>query len=262
MNISDPFTPAPAPSWRRRLVGTGTLEPTDSTVRLVTTDATRHLYSDAQLDDFHGPPRPWLPWNPPLRMTIRARFSHPQGVLRGTAGFGFWNYPWLRLHAPRTILPCAIWFFYGSQPCDMKLDRDAPGYGWKAATVDTRRWSALRLLPFAPLAVPLMNIPALYRVLWPPIQRAVRVQEQPLQSDMTCWHIYTIDWGTQHAHFSIDGQTVLEYAPAPAGPLCFVLWIDNQYAIVKPWGKFGWGLLDIPGRQWLEVDWLAIEKQG
>jgi hypothetical protein len=23
---------------------------------------------------------------------------------------------------------------------------------------------------------------------------------------------------------------------------------------VTPWGRVGWGLLDVPGRQWMEVD--------
>jgi hypothetical protein len=77
---------------------------------------------------------------------------------------------------------------------------------------------------------------------------------------MTDWHVYTIDWGTVYAHFAVDGQPVLQDAPAPGGPLCFVMWVDNQYAVVKPWGRFGWGLLTIPGSQWIEVDWLAIER--
>jgi hypothetical protein len=38
------------------------------------------------------------------------------------------------------------------------------------------------------------------------------------------------------------------------------MWLDNQYMIVKPWGRFGWGLLDTPGRQWLEVDRLLIQS--
>jgi hypothetical protein len=37
------------------------------------------------------------------------------------------------------------------------------------------------------------------------------------------------------------------------------MWLDNQYAVVKPWGRFGYGLLEAPGRQWMEVDTLAIE---
>jgi hypothetical protein len=37
------------------------------------------------------------------------------------------------------------------------------------------------------------------------------------------------------------------------------MWLDNQYMVVTPWGRLGWGLLDVPSRQWMEVDWLAIE---
>jgi hypothetical protein len=135
-----------------------------------------------------------------------------------------------------------------------------PGYGWKVATLDTQRPDALRLAPFGPLAALAMNVPALYRLLWPRIQRAVGVKEAALHSDMTGWHIYTIDWGTTHTTFRVDGNIVLADAPSPGGPLCFVAWVDNQYAIIKPWGRFGWGLRNIPGREWLELDWLAIEE--
>jgi hypothetical protein len=37
------------------------------------------------------------------------------------------------------------------------------------------------------------------------------------------------------------------------------MWLDNQYLVVTPWGRLRWGLLDTPGRQWLEVSELAIE---
>ena len=40
-------------------------------------------------------------------------------------------------------LPRAIWFFYGSLPSNMSLALDVPGYGWKAATIDALRPSAL-----------------------------------------------------------------------------------------------------------------------
>jgi hypothetical protein len=33
----------------------------------------------------------------------------------------------------------------------------------------------------------------------------------------------------------------------------FVAWIDNQYAIVTPTGRPGFGLLDVPAPQWLEI---------
>jgi hypothetical protein len=259
-NIYHNFANRLAEPWRLHLVRSGTLHYTGTTLQLAVEAASRWGYTDAQVDDyqFSGPPR--LLWQPPLRLTLRARFSHPAGEFIGTAGFGFWNYPVLvsRHHLP--TLPRALWFFFGSPPCNMQLDMHTPGYGWKVATLDTQRPDALRLAPFGPLAALAMNMPALYRLLWPRIQRAVGVKEAALHSAMTDWHIYTIEWGTTHTSFRVDGSLVLADAPSPGGPLCFVAWVDNQYAIIKPWGRFGWGLLDIPGRQWLELDWLAIEE--
>jgi hypothetical protein len=259
-NVYDTFA-APDPArWVYHLPGSARADYSGSTLRLLMTDATRRRYTDAQIDDHHGQPRRAFVWQPPLRMSVRARFSHSADQLRGTAGFGFWNYPTLLNDHTRPTLPRAIWFFFAAPPTNLKLDLHTPGAGWKAATVDTLRPAALRLLPLAPFATVLMNLPALYRALWPPIQRAVGVGEAALDLDMTDWHIYTIDWGTRSARFAVDGQVVLADAPAPRGPLCFVMWLDNQYAIVTPWGRFGWGLLSIPGQQWLEADWLAIER--
>jgi hypothetical protein len=133
-------------------------------------------------------------------------------------------------------LPRALWFFYDSPPSNMKLDLHTPGYGWKAATIDALCPAALLLAPLAPLAVPLMNLRPLYRALWPLIQRALHVREAAVMVD-----------------------SVLEDAPSPRGPLGFVMWLDNQYMVVTPWGRLGWGLLDMPGRQWMEVERLTIE---
>ena len=76
---------------------------------------------------------------------------------------------------------------------------------------------------------------------------------------MTAWHTYVVEWGERRARFSVDGEPVLEDAPSPHGPLGFVMWLDNQYMVATPQGRFGWGLLDVPGRQWMEVDSLTIE---
>lgn len=262
MNNSYTNFPTSQPlTWRQYLTGNAALEYTAASIRLVTADTTRQHYTDAQLDDAYALLRHQFRWQPPLRLTIRARFSHPADQLGGTAGFGFWNYPLILSRRQWPALPRAIWFFFASPPSDMQLDLHTPGHGWKVATIDTLRPQALLLTPLAPLATLLMQVPPLYRLLWPPIQRAVAVRETCLDVDMTAWHVYTLDWGTNCSHFAVDGQTVLAAAPSPQGPLSFVLWKDNQYAIVKPWGRFGWGLLAIPGRQWLEVDWLAIENQ-
>jgi hypothetical protein len=37
-----------------------------------------------------------------------------------------------------------------------------------------------------------------------------------------------------------------------------VMWMDSQYLVATPWGKLRWGLLDVPGEQWLEVSHLDI----
>ncbi|MDY7079331.1 MAG: hypothetical protein SXV54_20650 [Chloroflexota bacterium] len=253
------FTVALDPRWQQHVVGVGALEPTRSTFRFVTADATSRKYSDAQIDDYQGLPRRRFPWRPPLRLIVRARFSHPAGDLRGTAGFGFWNDPFMMTGARVPTLPRALWFFYGSPPSNMKLDMDVSGHGWKAATIDTLRPIVLLLAPVAPLAALLMNVRSLYRALWPPIQRALNVREAAVEAEMTRWHIYTIEWGTEQASFSVDGEPVMEAAPSPWGPLGFVMWVDNQYMVVAPWGRFRWGLLDAPGRQWMEVDSLTIE---
>ena len=264
MDVYEDFSRPPDRRWQRHIVGNSALEPTGSTLRLINTDATARGYTNAQIDDYQGVARRDFKWRPPLRMTARARFSHPAGNgsagLNGTAGFGFWNDPFLMTGRRMPTLPRAIWFFYASQPSNMKLDLHTPGYGWKAATIDTLRPHSLLAVPFAPAAILLMNLRPFYRAVWPTIQRAVSVKEAPIDVQATEWHTYAIEWRREQAKFTVDGKTLLENAPSPWGPLGFVMWLDNQYMVVTPWGRVGWGLLDIPGCQWMEVDRLAIER--
>lgn len=263
--IYDDFTAGPAPYWCRLVTGRGALEATGPTLRLLTTDADACTYSNAQIDDYQGRPRRRFPWRPPLCLTVHARFSHPvtggAAGLRGTAGFGFWNDPFFMTGRRTPALPRAAWFFAASPPSDIKLDLQVPGRGWKAAVIDALRPVALLLALCAPPAVLSMNLRPLYRCLWPPIQRALKIREAEIAVEMTAWHTYILDWGVEQARFYVDGRPVLE-APAPQGPLGFVMWLDNQYLIATPWGRLGWGLLAAPGRQWLEVDRLAIEPRG
>ena len=258
--ICEDFSGELLPRWNRHVRGKGSLGRSDAAIRFTNTDTTSDDYTNAQIDDYQDLPRRRFPWRPPLRLTVRARFSHPEGELRGTAGFGFWNDPFLMTQRRIPTLPRAVWFFYASPPSDMKLDLDAPGQGWKAATVDALRPTALLLAPIALPGALLMNWRPLYRTLWPPIQRALNVEEVGLDVAMTEWHTYVLEWGEERSAFSIDGEAVLQHAPSPWGPLGFVMWLDNQYMMVKPWLRFGWGLLDAPGCQWLEVDRLVIES--
>lgn len=246
----------PRPPWRHHLVCRGRLALGEGGVlRLLTEGAEAGAYSDAQIDDYEGRSGERLVHRPPLVLRVRARFSHEAAGLRGTAGFGFWNYP---VAAPLGM-PRAIWFFFGSPPGDMPLALGVPGSGWKAATVDTGRARALALLPLAPVVVPLMWSRALQRAFWPPVQRAVGVAEALVRAPMTEWHDYSIEWGERSSRFLVDGRVVLADAPSPRGPLCFVAWIDNQYFVATPRGRLRWGTIAAPGRQWLELARLTIE---
>lgn len=228
--------------------------------RFVMRDANRRRYTDAQIDDYQGLPRRQFPWRPPVTLRVRARFSHPADQLKGTAGFGFWNDPFAMTGRRIPALPRAVWFFFASPPSDMALALNVPGFGWKAATLDAIRLPALVLAPAAPLAIALINLRPLYRWLWPPIQRALAIGEASLEgfADMTTWHDYRLEWRSNSAHFYVDDRLALETPFAPRGPLGFVMWLDNQYAIANPQGRFGWGVLDAPGEQWMAVEDFSI----
>jgi hypothetical protein len=244
--------------WNAWVVGSAALEPDGALLRLVNLDTTRKHATVAQIDDYEGLPRRRHAWRPPLTMRVRARFSHPAGELSGTAGFGFWNDPFLMTGLRAPALPRALWFFYASLPSDMKLDLDTPGHGWKAATLDAARPSALLWAPLAPVLVPLMNVRALYRALWPRIQRALHICETTVEVQMTEWHTYLLDWRDDGARFEVDGETIAACAASPRGPLGFVMWLDNQSLVVTPWGRIRYRWLEAPGRQWMEVSDLSI----
>ncbi|MCL4303257.1 MAG: family 16 glycosylhydrolase [Anaerolineae bacterium] len=259
LNSFPPNAPLPPP-LKTFIRGNGSLELTGDSLRLVNTDTVAGQYTDAQIDDYQVLARRDFLWRSPLQMTVRARFSHPAGELKGTAGFGFWNDPFMMTGWRWPALPRVIWFFYSSPPSNLKLDLNTPGPGWKAGTLDALRWPFFALLPTAPLAVPLMNIGPLYRTFWPIGQKAINVSEALVPAAMTEWHTYAIDWQPKTAHFSVDGQTILGCQTPPKGPLGFVLWIDNQYMVATPRGSFKYGLLTTPGQQWLEVSQLTIEN--
>jgi hypothetical protein len=246
------------PAWCSVLEqGGGRVEYGNDAVRLIRPATTERLYSNAQIGDPIG----WFPWRPPLTLSLRARFSHPIDEIRGTAGFGFWNAALSpgsrRIHAPR-----AAWYFAAGPPHDVPLALDVPGRGFKAATLDAHRWTFYALLPSTPLAVFLLRVPALYRALWPIAQRAIGVAETALTGlDATAFHEYTVCWGGNVVSFAIDGVQVLATRLALGGPLSFVAWIDNSFAIATPQGRFGFGLVAAPEPQWLEIADLVISGQ-
>ena len=67
--------------------GAGKIDFSEETLRVVAETTTDKLTVDVQLND-HGRERDFI-WEPPLKLTIQARFSHSIDRFQGTAGFGF-----------------------------------------------------------------------------------------------------------------------------------------------------------------------------
>jgi hypothetical protein len=251
--IVESFSAGLQPHWRVTQIGPAQVDPQPGRLRL-TNLPVQNAYTDAQISDY-----PPYRWRPPLRLTVTAQAIPDAGQWRGTAGFGFWNQPFM----PGQVnfrLPRALWFFFSSPPSDMRLAQDVPGPGWKAATLDAGRWQFLALLPTAPLGLLLMRVPALHNRLWPVGQRALGVSEKLLDRALLAErHTYTLDWQTDHAVFAVDGAVVHRTPTAPGGPLGFVAWIDNQYAVVTPQGHLRFGLLDLDTPQTLQIEYVSIE---
>jgi hypothetical protein len=239
--------------------------------------ATANRYSNAQIDDYSGRSARHYPWRPPLRLAVRARASHPAASatpageqsrtagdwLRGTAGFGFWNAP-LTLARGGMRLPDAVWFFAASPPSQMALTPGDVGYGWKAQVVHSHRWGALAAAPPLALTALWARVSGDERAAAQWMRRLTGAQEyqlDPDQANLRAWHDYTLEWRADQARFAVDGREVFVAPDPPAGPLGFVAWVDNQYAIVTPRGELRFGALDCPP-QWLELASVSITPLG
>lgn len=267
LSLSEDFHRPLNARWVQTILGTGTLTyPTEETLRMSLAETPQGHYSDAQIDDYGQLLRARFPWRPPLRMTIEARSSLPAArpdstpqdeILRGTAGFGFWNYPF----SPRgdiLTLPEAVWFFYASPPSNMALVPGIPGWGWKAQIVHTLRPGALlSTMPMA-LSTSLALLTGATRPAARWMQRLSGAHEVLLRVDMTTWHTYTLEWRAHEALFTVDGEPVLRAPHPPTRPLGFVTWLDNQFAIATPRGQLRFGSVRT-GSQWLEIARLRIE---
>ncbi len=257
-HIYDGFEASLGSYWTQVCTGGGSLHVVDSTVRMSFPSACQGRYTDAQIDDYTMLRRSAYPWKPPLRMTIRARSSSPTNVLRGTAGFGFWNNPF-SLQGDILALPESIWFFYASPPSNMALVPGISGWGWKAQVVHTVSLRSLAsVLPMTvATAFGRLTGNTLLASHW--MQRMAGAHEALLSVDMTKWHTYILEWRSDQAFFWVDEKLVLQTSQPPTRPLGFVAWLDNQYAIATPDGIKRFGTVN-SGPQWLEMDFVKIEQ--
>jgi hypothetical protein len=213
-------------------------------------------YADAQVDDYGQSAN--FRNRPGTILNIQARFSHPADSLLGTAGFGFWNAPYGDPSFKRLALPQAVWFFFASRPADLPFASGSPGRGWFAATIDASTSRALIAIASAPLMLVLNQITSLRRRLWPAFRHQLGIASVPLDLDLRSWHEYRLEWQKDHCRFEVDGQTVLLTEQSPRGPLGFVCWLDNQYLVLSPRGRFRAGTLALPEEQYMEVKELKL----
>ena len=255
------------------LSGAARMERRPGALRLSAGPATSRAYTNAQLDDYHHLRARDFPWRPPLLLRVRARASHAAWPatkdaqsddsarhLRGTTGFGFWNTS-PSITGGSLLPPEAVWFFAASPPSNMALTPGIPGYGWKAQVVHVQRPGALAaLLPMAASAL-WANISGDERLAARWLNRLTGASEaslDPQTADLRDWHVYEIEWRLDTARFRVDSREILAVSAPPRGPLGFVIWMDNQYAIATPRGRLRFGALNTD-EQWLELASLSIQ---
>jgi hypothetical protein len=108
----------------------------------------------------------------------------------------------------------------------------------------------------------LLQLPGVTRLFYRAAQTRVNAAAIRLDGlETTDWHEYRLTWERAEAVFGVDGREVLRASRPPGVPLGFVAWMDNQVAVARPDGAFRFGLEAVPGRQWLELDRVAIEAQ-
>ena len=221
-------------------------------------------YVDAQVDDYWGRSRSEFLWTAPTTLRLRARASHPAPP--GTLGFGFWNDPFgISLSGAGSArrfpaAPQALWFFYGSEPNDFSFDDEIVGSGWKAATLRSIRYPAALLVPGAAAAFLLASLPLVRRWIVPLVRRQAAAREVLLDASLNEWHEYDLTWTSSGVEFMVDGEVVAETDIVPHGPLGFVAWIDNQYAVLSVANGIRFGLLPTTEEYSLEIQGLEVTR--
>ena len=248
--------------WRMLELGGGKVDTSDPDQFRLTIPGKPRGYADAQIDDTQELARKHFKWDPPVHVKVQARVTPGSPV--GTFGFGFWNDPFtlslgMKGAARRLPLPPqALWFFYASPPNDIQLTKGGLGLGWKAMSLRSPHLPSFLTLPPAILALGLVQVRLFRRTLMRTAQSMIRVSDAQLLHPVSDWHTYEIAWEDSLARFKVDDAEVMAAEYPPTGPLGFVAWIDNQYAIASPEGGFRFGVVPTDQVQVLELKGLDI----
>jgi hypothetical protein len=103
------------------------------------------------------------------------------------------------------------------------------------------------------------QIQAARRRIWPAVRRRLGIRSATLEVDMRHWHDYQLEWRPDGCRFTVDRRIILATTRSPRGPLGFVCWLDNQYLVLTPRGRFRAGTLRPAEAQWMEMADLRID---
>jgi hypothetical protein len=81
-----------------------------------------------------------------------------------------------------------------------------------------------------------------------------------IDTSITEWHLYGMEWTSTKVRFSQDGMSILETGISPSGPLSLVIWVDNQFAALPPQGRLRYGTLPNLEPAWMELRELSIDE--
>lgn len=222
-------------------------------------------YRVAQLDDYSRLSRQRFPRQAPVTISLAARASAP--ILPGTWGFGLWNDPFsLSLGMGGGLrrfpaLPNTAWFFFASPPNYLSLRDDLPAQGNLAALFSSPVLPTWLLALAAPGAA-LLALRPVAKLLRRLARRVVRQDAARVDKDTTQLHTYRLDWQPEGVRCEVDGEVALASRLSPRGALGLVIWVDNQYAALRPDGSLGYGALPNPEPAWIEVTNLTVNGKS
>ena len=256
VRIADSFDGGPLPYWVQLSVGHALITHAPGQLRFTVCGAVGTQLANAEVGDYRFASRRHLPWRPPLRMMVRARFCHPSAELGGTSGFGFWNNPFDPASGGVIAPPNVLWFFSASPRSDMVTAPGLPGNGFRAEMINGGTMPAWA----ATLGSLFLRLPGLTHLLYRAAQTRINAASVRLDGlQMTHWHDYVLYWDRAEAVFSVDDCEVLRAKRPPRVPLGFVAWMDNQVAVARPDGELSFGLETIQEEQWMEMEHIEIE---
>jgi hypothetical protein len=132
-----------------------------------------------------------------------------------------------------------------------------PANGFLAATFSSKKVPSV-LVALALPTLALTFIPATAQAMRRLLRRVTQQDAALVQTDVTEWHAYSLEWVTGQVRFFLDGAEILQTSISPNPPLSLVIWVDNQYAALPPTGRLRYGTLPNPEPAWMELSDLKL----